>query len=419
MAAGHWKRSLKIGLALLAGLVISPAIAAPSKAQIESQYRNWLEKDLWPEAKAAGVSRAVFDQAFAGVSINWKLPDLVIPGEKPSTPKEQKQAEFGAPGKYFNAKTMASVTNGGQARYGQYASLLKRIEQKYGVPGPILLAVWGRESGFGTVKIPYNAYEVLGTKAFMATRKDMFRKELIAALEIASKGYIDESAMKSSWAGALGQPQFMPTSYLKHAVDFDGDGKRDIWNSVPDTLASIANYLKLHGWQNGRDWGFEVNVPQNLSCSLEGPDQGKSIGEWAKLGVTRVNGKPFPAHELKGEGFLLMPAGHHGPAFVVSPNFYVLKDYNMSDLYALFIGHVGDRIAYGAGDFSRAWGDVGSMYRSDIGAMQKRMQALGYDVGKPDGLPGFKTRRSIGLWQARNGMASTCFPQPELLRQIR
>ncbi|WP_273791966.1 lytic murein transglycosylase [Brucella anthropi] len=419
MAAGNWKLSLKIGLALVASLVISTAIAAPSKAQIETQYRNWLERDLWPEAKAAGVSRAVFDQAFAGISINWKLPDLVIPGEKATTPKEQKQAEFGAPGKYFNAKTMGLVTSGGKERYGQYANLLSRIEQKYGVPARVLLAVWGRESGFGRVKIPYNAYEVLGTKAFMASRKDMFRKELIAALEIASKGYIDEAAMKSSWAGALGQPQFMPTSYLKHAVDFDADGKRDIWNSVPDTLASIANYLKLHGWQKGRDWGFEVNVPQNVSCSLEGPDQGKTFAEWAKLGITRVNGKPFPANELKGEGFLLMPAGRYGPAFIVTPNFYVLKDYNMSDLYALFIGHVGDRIAYGAGDFSRGWGDVGTMYRSDIGAMQKRMQALGYDVGKPDGLPGFKTRRSIGLWQAKNGLAATCFPQPELLRQIR
>ncbi|OEI84676.1 lytic murein transglycosylase [Brucella sp. BO3] len=419
MAAGHWKHSLKIVLGLVAGLAISPAIAAPSKAQVESQYRHWLETDIWPEAKAVGVSRAAFDQAFAGVSINWKLPDLVIPGEKPSTPKEQKQAEFGAPGKYFNTKTIASVTSSGKARYGQYASLLKRIEQKYGVPGPILLAVWGRESGFGTVRIPYNAFEVLGTKAFMATRKDMFRKELIAALQIASKGYIDETAMKSSWAGALGQPQFMPTSYLKHAVDFDGDGKRDIWNSVPDALASIANYLKLHGWQKERDWGFEVNVPQNVSCSLEGPDQGKTIAEWARLGITRANGKPFPSSELKGEGYLLMPAGRYGPAFIVTPNFYVLKDYNMSDLYALFIGHVGDRIAYGAGDFSHGWDDVGSMYRSDIGAMQKRMQAQGYDVGKPDGLPGFKTRRSIGIWQAKNGFPSTCFPLSNMLNRIK
>lgn len=410
---------LKIAVACVAMLMATPVFAAPSKAQIENQYRNWIEKDLWPQAKAAGVSRAIFDQAFAGVTINWKLPDLVIPGEKPSGPKTQKQAEFGSPANYFNAKTIGSVTSGGKARYSQYGNLLKRIEQKYGVPGPIVVAIWGRESGFGTVKIPYNAFEVLGTKAYLSTRKDMFRKELIAALEITQKGYIGESAMKSSWAGALGQPQFMPTSYLKHAVDFDGDGKRDIWNSVPDTLASIANYLKLHGWQKGRDWGFEVNVPQNLSCSLEGPDQGKTIGEWAKLGVTRANGKAFPANELKGEGFLLMPAGRFGPAFIVTPNFYVIKDYNMSDLYALFIGHVGDRIAYGAGDFQGNWGNVGTMYRSDILTMQKRMQAQGYDVGKADGLPGFKTRRSIGEWQAKNGVPATCFPQPALLRQIK
>ncbi len=410
---------LKIAVAFVAMLVATPVVAAPSKAQIEASYRNWLEKDLWPQAKSAGVSRAIFDGAFAGVSINWKLPDLVIPGEKPSGPKTQKQAEFGAPGNYFNAKTIGSVTSGGAARYSQYGNLLKRIEQKYGVPGPIIVAIWGRESGFGTVKIPYNAFEVLGTKAYLSTRKDMFRKELIAALEIAQKGYIGESAMKSSWAGALGQPQFMPSSYLKHAVDFDGDGKRDIWNSVPDTLASIANYLKLHGWQKGRDWGFEVNVPQNLSCSLEGPDQGKTIAEWARLGVRRTNGKAFPANEMKGEGFLLMPAGRFGPAFIVSPNFYVIKDYNMSDLYALFIGHVGDRIAYGASDFQASWGNVGTMYRSDILTMQKRLQAQGYDIGKADGLPGFKTRRSIGEWQARNNMSATCFPQPELLRQIR
>lgn len=418
MKAAFWKRGLTTALCIAASLCSTSSFAAPSKAQIESQYRNWIEKDLWPEAKAAGVSRPVFEQAFAGVTINWKLPDLVIPGEKPTGPKEQKQAEFGAPGKYFNAKTVGSVTSGGKARLGQNARLLKSIEQHYGVPGRIVVAIWGRESGFGTVKIPYNAFEVLGTKAFMATRKDMFRKELIAALQITSRGYIANSSMKSSWAGALGQPQFMPTSYLKHAVDFDGDGKRDIWNSVPDTLASIANYLKIHGWQAGRDWGYEVNVPQNVSCSLEGPDQGKTFAEWAKLGITRTNGKAFPASEMHGEGFLLMPAGRYGPAFIVTPNFYVIKDYNMSDLYALFIGHIGDRIAYGAGDFQTQWGNVGIMYRSDILAMQKRMQAQGYDIGKADGLPGFKTRRSIGLWQSKNGMTPTCFTSSNLITII-
>ena len=395
------------------------AQAQNNQAATEKAFQNWLVKDLWPEAQAAGVSSGTFNKAFAGVSINWKLPDLVIPGTKPTTPKQQTQAEFGAPANYFNAKTMQQLTQGGQARLKQYGSVLGAIEKQYGVPKQTLLAVWGRESGFGGVKIPYNAFEVLGTKAFMATRKDMFRKELIAALQIVERGLIDTNAMKSSWAGALGQPQFMPTSYLQHAVDFDGDGKRDIWNSVPDTLGSIANYLHHSGWQRGRDWGFEVDVPASLSCSLEGPDQGKSIAEWARLGIKRVNGKAFPANELKGEGFLLMPAGRHGPAFIVTPNFYVLKAYNMSDLYALFIGHVGDRIAYGADNFKTSWGPVGHMYRSDVASMQKRLQGHGFDVGNPDGLAGFKTRRSIGLWQSKAGLQPTCFPDQALLKQIR
>lgn len=404
-------------IALFASL--SLAQAQVNQAATEKAFQNWLVKDLWPEAQAAGVSSGTFNKAFAGVSINWKLPDLVVPGTKPTTSKKQTQAEFGAPANYFNTKTMQQLTQGGQARLKQYASVLGAIEKQYGVPKQTLLAIWGRESGFGGVKIPYHAFEVLGTKAFMSTRKDMFRKELIAALQIVQHGYIDVGAMKSSWAGALGQPQFMPTSYLQYAVDFDGDGKRDIWSSVPDTLGSIANYLNHYGWQRGRDWGFEVNVPESLSCSLEGPDQGKTIAEWVRLGIKRVNGKSFPAHELKGDGFLLMPTGRYGPAFIVTPNFYVLKSYNMSDLYALFIGHVGDRIAYGVANFQKNWGSVGHLYRSDVAAMQKKLQGHGYDVGKPDGLAGFKTRRSIGLWQSKTGLQPTCFPDQALLKQIR
>jgi membrane-bound lytic murein transglycosylase B len=225
--------------------------------------------------------------------------------------------------------------------------------------------------------------------------------------------------MKSSWAGALGQPQFMPTSFLKHAVDFDGDGHPDIWNSTPDTLASIANYLVNYGWQKGRDWGFEVAVPQSVSCSLEGPDRGKPISQWAAMGIARINGKAFPGHEAKAEGFLLMPAGRNGPAFIVTPNFYVLKEYNMSDLYALFIGHGADRIAYGDRTFSGSWGAVGGLYRSDIAALQRSLEGKGYDVGSADGLPGFKTRRSIGDWQAKSGLKPTCFPDAELVKALK
>ncbi|WP_274630739.1 lytic murein transglycosylase [Arvimicrobium flavum] len=389
-----------------------------SAASVEQLFRTWLETDLWPEAKSNDVSRSTFDAAFAGVTPNMKLPDLVMPGEKPKTPKKQHQAEFGSPGNYFADKTISAVVSGGRQRAGQYGKTLSAVEKRYGVPAGVVLAIWGRESGFGAAKIPYNAFEVLGTKAFLATRKDMFRKEVLAALQMVEQGRATPAQMRSSWAGALGQPQFLPTSFLQHAVDFDGDGRADIWNSVPDTLGSIGNYLAHYGWVKGRDWGFEVTVPDSVSCALEGPDQGKKISDWAKMGVARVNGKPFPAHEARAEGFLLMPAGRNGPAFIVTPNFYVLKEYNESDLYALFVGHGGDRIAGGKQSFAGQWGKVGGLYRSDIAEMQRSLEKLGYDVGGADGLPGFKTRRSIGDWQAKNGQAATCFPDRELVEAL-
>ena len=386
-----------------------------SAATLDDQFRAWLDNELWPDAKAEGVSKRTFDAAFDGVTPNLKLPDLVVPGEKPKTPKRQHQAEFGSPGSYFAEKTIGAVSSGGRARAAKLSKTLAAVEKKYGVPGEVVLAIWGRESGFGTAKIPYDAFEVLATKAFMATRKDMFRTEVLAALVIVEKGLASRREMKSSWAGALGQPQFLPTSFLKHAVDFDGDGHPDIWNSTPDVLASIANYLLDYGWAKGRDWGFEVTVPESVSCALEGPDQGKTISEWAKLGVARIGARPFPADELRAEGFLLMPAGRNGPAFIVTPNFYVLKEYNESDLYALFIGHGADRIAGGDRNFAGNWGRVGGLFRSDVAALQKALEAKGYDVGGADGLPGFKTRRSIGDWQAKNGRTATCFPDKELV----
>lgn len=406
------------GLLMLALLAVTPARAV-SKSAVEEQFRAWLANDLWPEARAAGVSRATFDRAFSGVRLDWRLPDLVPPGTKPRVPRQQSQAEFGSPGAYFSEKRIAGLVTGGAARARQYAGLLARIEKRYGVPGRIVLAIWGKESGFGTVKIPYDAFAVLGTKAFMSLRKDMFRTELIAALEIVQRGLIDARSMRSSWAGALGQPQFMPSVVLKDAVDFDGDGHRDIWKSAPDTLASIASYLADHGWRRGRDWGYEVSVPASVSCALEGPDRGKPIADWVRLGITRVGGRPFPAHELSGEGYLLMPAGRFGPAFIATPNFYAIKEYNVSDLYALFVGHVADGIAFGNRPFVGQWGDVGGLYRSDVARMQRALEKDGYDVGGADGLPGFKTRRSIGDWQAKHGRTPTCFPDKALVGAIR
>ncbi|MER8489824.1 lytic murein transglycosylase [Mesorhizobium australicum] len=418
IATEHDLRKFSLAFLLAALLAVFLTIPA-SAAKIDDQFRAWLQTDLWPEAKAKGVSKQTFDAAFSGVKPNLKLPDLVMPGEKPKTPQKQHQAEFGSPGAYFADKTVRAVTSGGRTREAANARTLASIEKRYGVPGEILLAIWGRETGFGAAKMPYDAFEVLGTKAFISTKKDFFRTELLAALEIVQRGLAPVGAMKSSWAGALGQPQFMPTSFLKHAVDFDGDGRVDIWNSTPDVLASIANYLVHYGWVRGRGWGFEVMVPQSVSCSLEGPDQGKEIAQWAAMGIERVGGKAFPASELKAEGFLLMPAGRSGPAFIATPNFYVLKEYNTSDLYALFIGHGADRIAHGDQNFTAGWGAVGDLRRSDIAALQRALEAKGYDVGSADGLPGFKTRRSIGRWQEKNGQAATCFPDAGLVAALK
>lgn len=400
------------GLILLLSLTLAaPPALAQNRAKVERQFQSWLEQTVWPRARAKGVSRRTYEAAFRGVKLNWELPDLVPPGTRPKTPKTQRQAEFGAPGKYFNRGSIDGATRVGKQMAKRHASALKRVEAKTGVPGRIILGIWGRESGYGQVAIRHDAFQVLGTKGFMSTRAEYFTDELIAALQIAQAGHVAPRAMKSSWAGALGQPQFMPTNFLAFAADGDGDGHADIWRSEADTIASIGLYLQRHGWQKGRDWGFEVTVPQSVSCALEGPDQGRPISQWAAMEIVRVSGKAFPAGELRREGYLLMPAGRHGPAFVVTPNFYVLKDYNMSDLYALFVGHVGDRIQYGMGDFVGRWGNVGGLYRSDIAAMQRALEKMGHDVGGADGLPGYKTRRSIGRWQQATERKATCFPE--------
>ncbi len=409
---------LRLIAILFLSVFLSGSATAASKEAINKQFRTWIESVLWPQAQSEGISRGTFDSALADVTVNLELPDLVTPGEKPKPPKNQHQAEFSSPANYFSEKTISALVSGGKARSAQFKNVLGQIEKKYGVPRQILLAVWGRESGFGTVKIPHDAFDVLATKAFMSSRKDFFQTEILAALHILEKGYVDRAGMKTSWAGALGQPQFMPSSYLKYAVDFDGDGKRDIWNSEADTLASIANYLVQFGWQKGRGWGVEALLPDNVSCALEGPDQGKSGAEWAALGVTEADGRPLAPKDMKAENLLLLPSGRYGPVFLATPNFYVIKSYNISDLYALFIGHVADRIAGGKAGFAAPWRPIDKMLRSDIGRMQKALQAKDYDIGNADGLPGFKTRRSIGDYQSKNGLAQTCYPGNELAGQL-
>ncbi|MFD0917616.1 lytic murein transglycosylase [Pseudahrensia aquimaris] len=385
----------------------------PATAASNPGFQSWLEKSLWPEAKRSGIARATFDMAFKGITFDPKMPEL-----KSAAPKRQTQSEFRAPEGYFNQRSIDRLAKQGAALEKRWRDTLARIEKRTGVPRRIILAIWGRESVYGTFKMPKNAIRSLATSAYAGRRSELFKGELIAALRIIQEGHISAKAMGSSWAGALGQPQFLPSKFFDYAVDEDGDGKRDIWNSVPDTLGSIANYLAKFGWQRGRDWGFEVTIPASVSCSLGGPDQGRKIAGWAGMGIERVSGRPFPKIELANTGYLLFPAGRYGPTFVTTPNFYVLKQYNESDLYALFVGHLADRMAGGKA-FRGRWQDLPSYTRAEVKRMQDVLVAQGYDVGGADGLIGYKSRNAIGKWQNKVGRAATCFPSRETIKAIR
>lgn len=405
-------------LCLALWLAPVPAWSAVDKPRTDAAFRDWIARELWPQAKARGVARGTFDAAFAGLSLDWRLPDLLPPGAPDVAPKDHRQAEFRSPARYFSENNLNALVARGRTQIDKWGDTLAAIEKRYGVPRRIIVAIWGRETGYGAAKLPYNAIRVLATQAFMGRRKAIFLDELLAALEILEGDHLPGGKLASSWAGALGHPQFLPSKFLKYAVDFDGDGRRDIWSSVPDSLASIANYLRAHGWQQGRDWGYEARIPAAISCTLEGPERGWPISDWVKAGAERISGRPFPDYELAGLGHLLMPAGRSGPAFIATPNFYVLKTYNESDAYALFIGHLADR--YGTNrPFVAAWTDSGGFTRRDVQIMQQRLEAQGHDVGGADGLIGFKTRTAIGLWQEKNGKAATCFPDAGLIRQIR
>lgn len=397
----------------------APALAqsAEGAQPVEAQFRAWLSDTVWPDAQKQGVSRETFDRAVAGLALDWKLPELQPPGQG-SARDDQRQAEFQSPGRYFPDDQLAALARTGRTLLDRWAAVLDGLEQRYGVPREILVAVWGRESHFGRVRPRHEAVRVLATQAFMGRRRELYYPELLAALLILEQDHRPGDALRSSWAGAMGQPQLLPSKFLRYAVDADGDGRRDIWDSVPDSLGSIAHYLQGHGWTPGQGWGIEVAVPAAVSCTLEGPRQGRPMRDWARLGVTRADRSALPDRDPDAAAFLLMPAGRRGPAFLVSGNFYVLKQYNESDLYGLFIGHLADRLR-GASGFVTAWRPTDPVKRGDIQAMQERLQAQGHDVGKRDGLVGFATRTAIGQWQAGHQREETCFPDAALLPLLR
>jgi lytic murein transglycosylase len=392
---------------VLAALLIVPA---PTRAA-DTVFRKWLET-LYPVAHDLGVSRGTFDAATRGLEPDLTLPDLVIPGRPDRQPA---QAEFvQTPAEYLKEQAFDRLGVQGRTLAEKHRATLTQIEQRFGVPGGIVLAIWARETNYGSAKLPYSAIRALATQAYLGRRKEQFREELLLALKMLEEGHVTLANMRSSWAGAMGQPQLLPSGFYKYAIDFDGDGKRDIWNSTPDVLGTIANHLTELGWQRGQRWAYEVKVPREIDCTIAQPEVKANIGEWLKRGYAPARNARLSAAELAQEASLLMPAGPYGPSFLVTKNYFALKDYNYSDLYVLFVGHLADRIA-GAAPFEQPWGKVAQLQTSALERMQRELTRRGFYNDKIDGKAGMLTRAALGAYQKANGLPLDCWPSQAVL----
>src|SRR5262245_40035609 len=272
-------------LHLVAGILIAAALLVPlHAARADAAFDQFLQS-LWPEAQKLGVSRATFDAATRGLEPDLSLPDLVIPG-RPERPQPA-QAEFvQTPADYVREATIARLAAQGRKLWDQHRAMLAAIEQRFGVSPAVILAIWGRETAYGGHKLPHNAVRVLATQAYAGRRKEMFRQEFLTALKILQEGHIKLADMRSSWAGAMGHTQLLPTEFYKYATDIDGDGRRDIWTSVPDALGSAAAQLVAKGWQRGKRWAYEVRAPGGIDCTIAEPAVMQPIAEWLKRGYT-------------------------------------------------------------------------------------------------------------------------------------
>jgi lytic murein transglycosylase len=400
----------------LAVLLLAACFCVQSTAAFADAAFDRFVQTLWPEAQQLGVSRATFDGATRGLEPDLALPDLVIPGRPDRQPA---QAEFvQTPAEYLREPAFDQLAAQGRRQLEQHRATLTKIEQRFGVPATIVLAIWGRETGYGAAKMPHSAIRALATQAYLGRRKEQFREEFLLALKMLQEGHVTPTAMRSSWAGAMGHPQLLPSGFYKYAVDFDGDGRRDIWTSVQDALATIANHLVELGWQSGMRWAYEVKPPRDIDCTVAQPDVKMSIGEWLKRGYVPAHGARLTAAELAQEASLLLPAGLYGPAFLTTKNYFALKDYNYSDLYVLFVGHLADRIA-GARAFEQPWGKVAQLPSASLERMQRTLTRLGLYSDKTDGKAGMLTRAALGAYQKANGLKLDCWPTQAVLDHMR
>ena len=427
------------------------ANAAPSIS-----FEAWLTA-LWPDAQAGGVSRATFDKIFSGMKPDCDLPGVYCRSDKPGTAKptlsektglpascnKVTQTEFLQPERYFPPKYMRRLALRGREILDKLEKEgpkthehVLEIEQNFRIPRLMLMGLWGRETGYGDAKLDHNALLALASAAYAAdeSRREWFRKQLIAALKMVEDGHIAPEKFRSSYAGATGLIQIMPDEYLAFAVDGDRDGRRDVWQSVPDAMATTANVLKDRGWRSAaKSWGYEIKLPKtgpNFDCTLENRTNRWPIGQWAeRYGIARASrpgGEQQSFPNPSAPGFLVLPAGTRGPAFLATENFDVLRSYNTSDLYALFVGHLADRVGCDTESrectFQTQWPKSGpedfEFSVENLCRLQVALKQRGFLDGTPDGLFGAGTRVAIGRYQKSKSRTPDCYPTQPLFQEL-
>jgi membrane-bound lytic murein transglycosylase B len=392
--------------ALLLGLTLNLGLGAagPSSVRAEESQAGFqlFVQNLWPAARARGISRGTFDEAFRGVGPDPRIIALT-----------RKQSEFVRPiWDYINGALSAQRLERGRRMAADWSRTLAAVERTYGVPRSVVLGVWGMETNFGSFTGSIDAVRALATLAYTGYRGDFFRDELLNALQILEAEQVERARMLGSWAGAMGHTQFMPSSYMKFAVDGNRDGSRDIWGSVPDALASTANYLRQHGWRPGLPWGFEVRIPRGFDFR----NLRQGFAGWQALGLRRIDGKPMPR---SGEGTLFLPGGARGPAFLVTDNYAVIKAYNSSDAYAMGVAHLGDRLM-GGPPIQGVWPkDEPMLDKDQRQELQQRLAGLGLYDGEADGKLGSKTRDAVRNFQLKRGLIPDGYADVALLRELR
>ena len=367
--------------------------------------------NLRSQAIASGVSGSTYDRYTQNLSPDYLVID-----------KLNYQPEFSTPiWDYLSGLVDNERVQAGQQKLAQHRVVLNRVEQTYGVPAETVVAVWGVESNYGDISGKYPLLQALGTLSCEGRRQSYFRGEFFATMRILQRGDLTQDQLYGSWAGAFGHTQFMPSTYERLAVDFDGDGRRDLVSSTTDALASTANFLKRAGWQTGMPWGFEVKIPQGVSIAGESRRNKRSLNSWIAQGVTRADGTALIQGNLSGStpAGLITPAGANGPAFLVFKNFDAIYSYNAAESYGLAIAHLSDRLRGGT-PFLTAWptDDAGTS-RAERREIQQFLIQRGYDIGAVDGLIGDKSRQAIQQEQTRLGLKPTGRAGQQILRAFR